>query len=432
MYLLVLMGRYRLYCSSCNTKFDDDFTNLCPRCGGSGPLLRVDYEEKQIKPLNIASFWKFLPWLPCLNWNDNLNSETIVYKSTGLAKELELKNLYVAFNGYWPEKNAKMVTCTFKELEAPPTFQRAKEKCIDNLLIASAGNTANAFIYAAEYFDIWLYVVVPDTCKYRLVLPIQKPDKVTVIAINKGSDYSDSILFANRISKELNLIREGGARNIARRDGMGTVMLESVLHINQIPKHYFQAIGSGTGAIAVMEASKRLITDGRFGGALPKLHLSQNLPFTPIADAWHSGSNEIPQIDETKQREAINKVYAKVLTNRYPPYSVGGGVYDILKLTNGTMYEVSNTEAQSAAKLFEEVEGIDLVPAASIAVGSLIQAVEKNNVQSKDNILINITGGGEKRLWDDYEKNVIKPDLLCDDSIEIEKLRTDLESLHGR
>ncbi|MCK5561764.1 MAG: pyridoxal-phosphate dependent enzyme, partial [Thermoplasmata archaeon] len=209
------------------------FTNQCPVCGPAGPLIKAEYEDKQLHPLAISSFWKFLPWLPCTEWNENFKTSTIVYKSSGLAKELGLNNLYIAFNGYWPEKNAEMVTCTFKELEAPPTFQRTKEKCIDSMVLASAGNTAKAFINAARFYDIQLYVVVPYTCRKRLILPFEKPENVTIIAPNENSDYSDSISFARRMTLELGIINEDGARNVARRDGMGTVMLEAVMNLKR-------------------------------------------------------------------------------------------------------------------------------------------------------------------------------------------------------
>jgi cysteate synthase len=410
-------------------KFDDVFTNVCPVCNGNGPLVKADYEAKVLEPLQVPGFWKFLQWLPCENLNPRFDSGTIVYKSKALARELGLKNLFIAFNGYWPEKNAGLFTCTFKELEAPPTFQRAEEKCINSLVIASAGNTAKAFIFAAQHFDVRLYVVIPKDNINRLKLPFKPTENVTVIATKKGSDYTDSIMFARRMTDELKIMNEGGARNVARRDGMGTVMLESVLYMNRLPDHYFQAVGSGTGAIATMEALERLLQDGSYPGTIPQLHLSQNHPFTPLVNAWNLGSKELLHADEAQQRAAIIGVFAKVLTNRHPPYSIGGGIYDILKASNGLMYGVTNNEALSAFKLFEGTEGIDLVPASCVAVGSLVTTVESGKVKPKDFILLNITGAGETRLWEDYAKHKVKPDITCDPKQDMAKLKKELSEM---
>ncbi len=104
-------------------------------------------------------------------------------------------------------------------------------------------------------------------------------------------------------------------------------------------------------------------------------------------------------------------MYGKVLSNRNPPYSIKGGIYDALKDTNGEMYSVTNEEAKESKKLFEKLEGIDILPAAAIAVASLIQAVEKRKVKKDDKILLNITGGGVNRLEEDFELYPIKPDI---------------------
>ncbi len=65
------------------------------------------------------------------------------------------------------------------------------------------------------------------------------------------------------------MMPEGGAKNVARRDGMGTVMLDAAVTMKEMPDDYFQAIGSGTGGIAAWEASMRLRDDGRFGKHCP-------------------------------------------------------------------------------------------------------------------------------------------------------------------
>ncbi len=160
----------------------------------------------------------------------------------------------------------------------------------------------------------------------------------------------------DRFSQELcslNFLAEGGAKNVARRDGMGTVMLEGAVAIGKMPDYYFQAVGSGTGGIAAWEASLRLRGDGRYGLHLPELHLSQSLPFVPMVSAWHDHRrNIIPDTDMPDAENAIPKVYSDVLTNREPPYAIRGGVFDALTDTHGEMYAFRNEDARSAEKPF--------------------------------------------------------------------------------
>jgi cysteate synthase len=408
------MGDYTLKCLKCNEKVDENYTLAC-QCHGS--FLRAEYDAKQLKLYEYPGFWKFFDWLPVHAFFD-MDSISISYKSEGLANELGLKNLYISFSGYWPERGANILTCSFKELEAPATIQRIIEYPVGRLVIASAGNTANAFAYTSVITKIPVVLVVPEAYLDKIWLPLPQSENIKLVTLAKGNDYFDAISFAGRIATELDgLVSEGGAKNIGRRDGMGTVMLEAVTgSINTMPGHYFQAIGSGTGAIACWEAAMRLVEDGRFGSQIPKLHLAQNLPFAPMCHAWKDGRDTIdPNQDMPDPKRLIEQMEAPILSNRNPPYSVIGGVYNALRDTSGEMYGITNDELLAAGKLFESSEAIDILPPAKVAVGALVQAVELGKVGCDDIIMLNITGGGLERLKEDREIHNIKPDLTVED-----------------
>jgi cysteate synthase len=407
------MGDYVLRCLECSQQLDEHYTLNCP---DHNSFIRAEYSAKQLELLDHTGIWKFLEWLP-IHSHFELGSSSVSFRSKTLSKELGLNDLYISFSGYWPERNALMKTCSFKELEAPPTIQRIIENPVGKLVIASAGNTANAFAYAAVLTKIPVVLVVPEAYLHRLWLPVPPNENIKLVALRKGNDYFDAISLAGRMTGSIEgLISEGGAKNIARRDGMSTVMLEAVTTtIKKLPQYYFQAIGSGTGAIAAWEASLRLGVDGRFGNIPPKLHLAQNLPFAPMYHAWRAGRNElIPEEDMPEPKKLIAQMKANILSNRNPPYSITGGVYDALTSTSGEMYGVNNEELERAGKLFEELEGIDILPAAKVAVAGLLQAVEQKKVEPDDIILINITGGGKKRLLEDQDTYKIEPDIAVD------------------
>ena len=131
--------------------------------------------------------------------------------------------------------------------------------------------------------------------------------------------------------------------------------------------------------------------------------------FVPIFNAWNARRTQILPEDMINAELHIKQMYAVVLSNRNPPYSIRGGVHDALLDTQGEMYSISNSEAINAGKLFQKTEEIDLVPAAEVAVASLIQSVEQNNVSKDDWILLNVTGGGLKRIKEDYGFHRIRP-----------------------
>jgi cysteate synthase len=399
------MGTYRLICPWCNTTIEDRYTLNCP-CDS---LIRTKYDAKRLTVRDLPGMWKFYDWLPAKGHTESTGA-TVTYRSEGLAKELGL-DLHVAFNGYWPEMGARMLTCSFKELEAPPTIVRAREHGGKAMVLASAGNTGRAFAYLATLTGFPVVIVVPERNADRLWIPGRPPsDAVKLITMAGDCDYTDAISLAGRIAKEPGMLPEGGAKNVARRDGMGTVVLDAAVAMKGMPDDYFQAVGSGTGGIAAWEASLRLREDGRFGARLPRLHLAQNIPFVPMLNAWREGRRDIDQgRDMPDARKSIQEMYSDVLSNRSPPYGVRGGVYDALEDTDGRMYGVTEAEAVKAKRLFESREGIDILPPAAVAVAALVQACEQGIIDRSRRVLLNITGGGQERLAEDMPLHMVEP-----------------------
>jgi cysteate synthase len=399
-----IMGEYLVRCLGCGGVQPPHAL----ACQNDDSLLRTEYFTKRLTLRDdLPGLWKFYDWLPVKEPLRGSGEKPVTYKSKGLARELGLENLDESFSGYWPERGARMTTCSFKDLEAPPTVERMIEREDDQILVvASAGNTARAFAQAASAARLPLILVVPATGLDRLWICEKPSDSICVISVN--GDYTEAIDFASRLAERPRFVGEGGARNVARRDGMGVVMLDGVISMKALPKHYFQAIGSGTGGIAAWEASIRLIEDGRFGRHLPKLHLAQNSPCAPVYAAWTGSKMETGRCPDG--------MYDDVLYNRKPPYAVGGGVKEALEETSGEVYGISNQEARLAQKIFEESEDIDILPAAAIAVAALLRAVRSGTIEKNDLILLNITGGGVSRAKEELDMNLLKCDIKAEPS----------------
>ncbi|QLC50812.1 cysteate synthase [Methanolobus zinderi] len=391
------MEKYVVRCSKCGEVHGPHSLN-CKN--GDDALLRTEYSSKQLHPADLPGIWRYQDWLPVNGIIEEGSGRTITYKSQGFAEEYGLEDLWIAFNGYWPERDAGMMTCTFKDLESFPTMQLIRELNEERIMVvASAGNTARAFSHACTITGQPLLLVVPENSAHRLWTTHEQNPSVCLVTVE--GDYFDAISLAGKIASRDGFVNEGGAKNVARRDGMATVMLDAALTMGTLPDHYFQAVGSGTGGISAWEASMRLAEDGRFGSKLPVLHLGQNIPCAPLYSLWSDSdvvSDSCPE-----------GMYDDVLFNRKPPYSVKGGVKDALDATGGMMYAVSNDEASASQSLFEKTEGIDINPAAAVAVAALVQAVEGGNVLPEDRIVLNITGGGQKRLMQDYPVRQIEP-----------------------
>ncbi|PAV11562.1 cysteate synthase [Methanosarcina spelaei] len=415
------MGKFKLKCLKCGREYGQEYRLTCEN---DDAFLRAEYFEKRLELRNQPGIGRFHSWLPV---QEELTTDAgpITYKSEAFARELGLSNLYIGFSGYWPEREAFIKTCSFKELEAYPTMQLLKETGGKAIVLASAGNTGRAFAHVSALTGTDVYIVIPESGASNLWLPEEPTESIHLISMSPGNDYTDAINLAGRIAKLPGMVPEGGARNVARRDGMGTVMLDAAVTIGKMPDHYFQAVGSGTGGISAWEASLRLRADGRFGQKIPKLQLAQNLPFVPMYNAWQDKRREIiPELDMKDAKKQVDETYATVLTNRTPPYGVTGGLYDALVDTDGIMYAITREEALEAKALFESLEGIDILPPSAVATASLLKAVEAGNIEKDETILLNLAGGGYKRLKEDYTLYQIKPvDTAKNSDIPLEELK---------
>ncbi|MDA3907325.1 MAG: cysteate synthase [Bacteroidales bacterium] len=394
-------------------------------------LIRAIYEQKQ---LNLGDkshgFYQFADWLPIRRTLEG-SAAPVTYKSEGLGKALGLSNLYITFSGYWPEKGATMKTCSFKETEAYAVLGRMPEDFDKVIVVASAGNTARSFAKVCSDNKIPLLLFVPEDNLNALWFDEPINDNVKLISSAKGSDYFDAIHLSNIACEMDEYIAEGGAKNVARRDGMGTTTLSATTTIGQIPEYYFQGVGSGTGAIAAWEANLRLLDDGRYGNTKMKLMVSQNLPFQPLYEAWKIDSRALLPLNDELARNQVETILAKVLSNRKPPYSIYGGLYDALKDSNGEVLLVNNEDAKAASKLFEDTEGIDIHIAAAVAVASLRASVKSDKVKKDSLIMLNITGGGEAKFAaEKKELYYLKPIIIFDINPDAEDVKSRLKGLY--
>ncbi len=419
------MGDYELVCFEGGEVVDEKYTLSC----GSGHkgLLRTRYRAKQLNVRDCKGMFKFYDWLPVRSTIDT-ESEPIAFRSERLSQELGLDNLWVGFTGYYPERGGKVTSCTFKEMEALPTFARLRDNGGGTVIVASAGNTARAFAQTANTIGNPCVIVVPEKSVDRLSVT---EDRGYARLFTVKGDYADAIQMADRITAIMGYVPEGGAKNVARRDGMGTVMLAVAVAMGGIPDHYFQGVGSGTGGISAWEASMRLIGDGRYGDRLPVLNLAQNSPFTPMAKAWNAGRREITEEDLGAGRDDVDKVFANVLTNRRPPYSVVGGVYDAMTVCGGRFYEVSNAEARSAEKLWMSVEDVRPDPAASVALASLMQVVEEGLIRKEERIFLNVTGGGLERAKEEFGMETVKPTAALVMDMDDSEIKGEMDARAG-
>jgi cysteate synthase len=403
------MREYRLRCIGCGASFEDDGVQLDCTHQHAPALLRSAYDDATFRvDARDPSLFRYRTWLP-MGREIATGARTAVYRSTALAARLGLRELWIAFNGWWPARGATMRTATFKELEAIAVLARLAPDEDRTMVVASAGNTAAAFADACTINDIPILIVVPGNAFERIAAIATIGASVHIVALD-GAEYDDAMAFARGLAAIDGFIYEGGVRNVARRDGLGLVMLAAAEAMGMLPRYYFQAVGSAAGALGVHEAALRLIGDGRFGAHVPRLMLAQNLPFTPLHDAWSMRAAVLPERSPAEAKMQIAQIGAAVLSNQTPPYTIGGGVREALAASDGTVDAIPNSEMLDAMILFAETEGVDVDPEAGVATASLMRACAAGTIEPDAPVLLNVTGGG--RSLRTRETHGAKPALV--------------------
>ncbi len=419
----------KLLCLDTLEELQDDGTILDNPNAENAALLRTVYAEKKLEVReDLPGIFRYSGWLPARRIL-RYGGAPVTYRSSGLSDALALSKLYITFNGYWPQKGAMMKTGTFKECEAYSVCSRLPQDS-GVLVVASAGNTARAFMNVASDNNIPAAVIVPEKNLGSLWSINELDSCVKIIAVGGDSDYTDAINLSKALCRLGGFVDEGGARNVARRDGMGTTVLSAVTEIGEIPDYYFQAVGSGTGAIAAREANLRFNQSGCYREKNMQLIVSQNLPFAPIADAWSKGSRILDSIDPDEAVRQIDIIAAKVLSNRQPPYGLIGGLYDSLRESGGDVVGVENQQIREAQAMFEELEGRDICPESGVALASLIMKVKDGTVDKNAIVMLNITGGGLDSLIKEFSPVKAEADLVINkDAIMLDESMQRIKSL---
>ncbi|SNR93389.1 pyridoxal-phosphate dependent enzyme [Desulfurobacterium atlanticum] len=283
------------------------------------------------------------------------------------------KNITILLSGYFEKFKAKCPTGSFKDYITGLTLHFRKSK---ELVVVSAGNVARAFFYKASVLKRPLTIVLPEYALENLKIPVKPSKSVTIYAV-KG-EYNDAIDFSKKLVKENpeRYEHEGGLNNEWRIKGLYRLF-------RRLPEFdvYFQAVSGGVGPLSIYKTAKSL------NRKLPKLYLSQNLPYAPVLSAIKGEPLPPPELAE--------KILAKVLSNARTNIEL---LSNLIKETSGKIYGITNEELLKAKSAFESFLEEEIDYSAGVTIASVLKAIENNELNPDEKILIHITGGGYEKV----------------------------------
>ena len=159
-----------------------------------------------------------------------------------------------------------------------------------------------------------------------------------------------------------------------------------------------------------------------------RVYVAQNKPFTLLYDSWKAQSRDLAELGPEEGRHQAEIILAKVLSNRKPPYSIAGGLFDTLSKSKGDVFLADNNDIMYWMMQFRNLEGYELLPASCVAVAALARAVREGKVAKDEFIMLNCTGGGT--LGAMSKGYVFKePDLIISPDTPAEKVVESVKKL---
>lgn len=393
MTLTAAISRWRLRCSKCAAEFPLDprqYRLLCDHCGPDG-LLVARPESIQTLPRQVRNLADWSQWLCFPPVCPDHAAEVAVVHNHELSEQLGLPELRLLVSGEAPEHGATLRSGSFKEFEAIGTLSRFSALDGPLPVIASAGNSALAALEIGNRYGLPAVLVVPDGVTLGSRTPAG-PRGPLVIRLLHGSYADAKALAASLVAHgEGRLLADGGFRNVARRQGLALPFLSAVRQLGEIPDVYVQAVGSGCGALAVLESCPSLIAAG-LGHRPPRLLLIQNHPYAPIVEAFRHNGDQLPDWSAAEQRARISAISARVLSSQDIPYHQPGGLRQALLETNGLVEAVSNAQIAKAQQLLLRFLGLRVCEASGAALAGLALAAAERRLDGHARILLHITG----------------------------------------
>ena len=223
----------------------------------------------------------------------------------------------------------------------------------------------------------------------------QETAATTAVVGIAGGDYNDAIEVAAEAAARVGFELEGGVKNVARRDGIGTLLLDAVTTIGGCPTTTCRPSAGDRGPSGCGAWPNAWLPTAASAASNP----ASTWPRTPATTRSTRRGRRAGRPSSPATSPASGEgAYADVLVNRNPAYAARGGLHDLLVATLGQTYAVEADDAARWRATFTEHEGIDIMEAPAVALGGLAQAVATGEIARDDCVLLSITGGGMDRL----------------------------------
>lgn len=375
-----------LKCINCGARYPlNEIINSCRKCGD---LLEVETDietlkdkiEKKDWKQGSPSVWKYKDFLPISSESEIVTLQeggTPLYKCDRLARELNLRSLYVKNEGANP-------TGSFKDRGMTVGVTKAQELDVGITVCASTGNTSASMAAYAAKAGIRCIVLVPS-------------GKVALGKLSQAMMYgAEVIAIKDNFDTALEMVREASRRfewyllnsiNPFRIEGQKTATFEICDHLGwQPPDRIVLPVGNAGNITAYWKG----LTEFHKLGIIPELPKMTGIQASgadPIAKAIATGSEGIQPVKKPETIATAIRIGKPVNWKR---------ALNAIRESQGTAEAVTDEEIISAQKLLARTEGIFVEPASASSIAGVKKLVENGKIPHDESIVCITTGHGLK------------------------------------
>ncbi|MDR0573797.1 MAG: pyridoxal-phosphate dependent enzyme [Tannerella sp.] len=401
--------KYYLKCCKCNHITENLSSwfgqkQFCPNCGGRHveAVYSTDYSKlKDLLKNKPASFWNYFDFLPIENKENivSFDEGAIMLEEWDFLNRYAMENYGINCRVYAYRNDLNGGTNTLKDVAASLTASALKENGIRRYSVASTGNTAAADSRYLAKAGVRFTNFVPSTTNKEMIEEIRSYGQEVIIS---DGDYTQAKREATEFSEKNNIPISIGNIDPLRVESKRTMVFEFIRQLGKMPDVYMQAVGGGTGPIALdkgfREIEKHLakITTSPSDIKPPRMLLVQQDMCDPMVRAWEKAKKEdFPENFENDYTKIENPPTSVFILSAGNP-----GMYPlvarIVKKSNGDFIRVKEADLLDLARIVYKEKGIHIGPAAIVCFAGFYQALKESKIKDGETIVLNIGESGKR------------------------------------
>ncbi len=311
---------------------------------------------------------------------DSQVGDTTLLRARNIERELDLRQIYLKFEGSNP-------TGTQKDRIAFAQALDALRRGFDGITVATCGNYGAAIALAASLARLRCFIYVPVTYHTRR---LEEMSRYGAEILRSDGDYENAVLLSRERAERYELYdaNPGGANTAMQIRAYSEIASEIYDELRDAPAAVSVPVSNGTTLAGIYRGFVSLYRRGKTSH-VPRMIAGSSTRKNPIVRSFLRNLPKCEDLDPARVRETtVNEP----LIN-WHSYD-GDHALSALRESGGFASDTSDKEMLSVAKLLRSREGLHVLPASSSGLVALLSR-HKEQPLPGDRYVVILTGRRE-------------------------------------